>query len=381
MLVLLAFTTIGNAQLNNSELLERFELNKNSPGSIYEFFTIEELDILRQEIAGDYVSQGQDSNRGANASAIAWESVNLGYGNFDISMPNPYTTVSAGSGTPAFEAAGAVDPSNNTVAYVADNVGEMWSLDIASGVYTSIGNMGIFDATGLEFDTTSGTLYMTTLTELYTVDVTTPSATLVGALGTTGVVAIALAIDGNGDGYTYDIVDDTFYSVDLSTGAATAIGFIGFDAAFGQGMFYDHTTNQVMMTSLNAASGNLGELRTVDLTTGTTTLIGEWNPGEISQLAWASPLGLELLSTQNYILADSISVFPNPTNGDLNINFARNLGAADINIINLNGQIVLNTSLEANGNNTIETSKLVSGIYFAEITSDNGNATIKFIKN
>ena len=96
---------------------------------------------------------------------------------------------------------------------------------------------------------------------------------VVSAIGTGGAVAIALAIDGNGNGYTYDIVDDTFYSVDLSTGAATAIGGIGFDASFGQGMFYDQNSDQVFMVCLNAGAGNLGELRSVDLSTGATTLL------------------------------------------------------------------------------------------------------------
>ncbi len=381
MLVLLAFNTIGNSQQDNSELLERFELHKNSPGSIFEFFTAEELNILRDEIAGEYQSNPNQDNNGGGALAVGWESQGLGYGNFDITSPSPYNTIAAGSGTADFEAAGAVDPSDNTTAFVADNAGEMWSVDVATGVYTPLGNTGIIDATGLEFDITSGTLYMTTLTELYTIDVSVPSATLVGALGTGGLTAIALAIDGNGDGYTYDIVDDLFYSIDLATGATTAIGSIGFDAGFGQGMFYDNSSDQVIMASLNAGAGNFGELRSVDLATGATTLIGEWNPGVVSQLAWASPEGLELLSTQNNIITDTISMFPNPTSGDLNINFSRNLGTTTINVVNVNGQRVLNVSMEGFGNNSIATSKLATGMYFANISTDEGTATIKFIKN
>ena len=36
------------------------------------------------------------------------------------------------------------------------------------------------DAVGMEYDVASGTLYMATITDLYTVDVATPSATFVG---------------------------------------------------------------------------------------------------------------------------------------------------------------------------------------------------------
>lgn len=80
-------------------------------------------------------------------------------------------------------------------------------------------------------------------------------------------------------------------------------------------------------------------------------------------------------------LANNISVFPNPTNGDLNINFARNFGATNIDIINVNGQKVMTASVDGIGNNSLATSRLANGIYFAQVTNETGVATIKFIKN
>lgn len=80
-------------------------------------------------------------------------------------------------------------------------------------------------------------------------------------------------------------------------------------------------------------------------------------------------------------LTNNISLYPNPTNGDLNINFARNFGATNIDIINVNGQKVMNASVNGIGNNTLATSKLANGIYFAQVTNETGVATIKFIKN
>ncbi|WP_299212686.1 T9SS type A sorting domain-containing protein [uncultured Dokdonia sp.] len=87
------------------------------------------------------------------------------------------------------------------------------------------------------------------------------------------------------------------------------------------------------------------------------------------------------LSVNDNVLADNISVFPNPTTTDLNINFARNFGATNVAVINVNGQKVLNASMEGFGNNTIATSKLANGIYFAQVTTQEGTTTIKFIKN
>ena len=90
----------------------------------------------------------------------------------------------------------------------------------------------------------------------------------------------------------------------------------------------------------------------------------------------------DLLSVgENATLSNNISLFPTPTNGDLNNNFARNFGTTSIAIFNVNGQKVLNTSTEGFGNNTIATSTLVNGIYFAQVVSQEGTSTMKFIKN
>jgi len=113
------------------------------------------------------------------------------------------------------------------------------------------------------------------------------------------------------------------------------------------------------------------------------------DPTEIADLAdlglenaWIlNAVGEEVLSVDDNILSENVSVFPNPTNGDLNINFARNIGTTNIDIVNVNGQKVLNTSAEGFGNNTLATSKLSNGIYFAQISNETNSTTIKFIKN
>lgn len=81
------------------------------------------------------------------------------------------------------------------------------------------------------------------------------------------------------------------------------------------------------------------------------------------------------------VFAENISLFPNPTTGDLNINFNRSFGNTEVNVINVNGQVVLSSQIEGIGNSTLATSKLANGVYFAQVASENGTATIKFIKN
>ncbi|RMB56159.1 T9SS C-terminal target domain-containing protein [Dokdonia sinensis] len=86
------------------------------------------------------------------------------------------------------------------------------------------------------------------------------------------------------------------------------------------------------------------------------------------------------LSVTDNVLADNISVYPNPTNGDLNISSSRSFGRLNISVINVAGQQVLSTTIEG-VNGTLNSTKLPSGIYFAEISSNQGSTVIKFIKN
>jgi len=41
----------------------------------------------------------------------------------------------------------------------------------------------------------------------------------------------------------------------------------------------------------------------------------------------------------------------------------------------------MTASVDGIGNNTLATSKLANGVYFAQVTNETGVATVKFIKN
>lgn len=88
----------------------------------------------------------------------------------------------------------------------------------------------------------------------------------------------------------------------------------------------------------------------------------------------------EFLSVDDEVLAGQISVYPNPTSANLNIDFATNLGDTEVNITNVNGQSVMRSSINGIGSNVLNTSNLSSGIYFAQISTANAATTIKFIK-
>jgi hypothetical protein len=86
------------------------------------------------------------------------------------------------------------------------------------------------------------------------------------------------------------------------------------------------------------------------------------------------------LSVEEYAIDTSVSLFPNPTNGDLNINLTNGFNAKTIDIINVNGQTVLSSNVNGT-RNKINTNALAAGLYFAKIASEDTSTTIKFIKN
>ncbi|MAO07911.1 MAG: hypothetical protein CL596_04280 [Alteromonas sp.] len=231
------------------------------------------------------ITNGGGGGGGGGTLAYGVENVGGNYGNFDIGAPAVFNTVGASPITVNFEGAGAIDPNDNGTAYVIDNAGEAFSVDIASGVYTSLGNVGLSDITGLEFDPSDGTLYAITSLELHTIDIGGLTSTLVG---TTGMpLAVALAIDGNGNAYAHDVVDDSLWSIDLGTGVGTQVGLLGYDANFGQGMFWDENTDTIYISAFNNTLFE-SELRTVDTATGATTLVGGILPGGLAQVGWSS---------------------------------------------------------------------------------------------
>ncbi|HPF11929.1 MAG TPA: T9SS type A sorting domain-containing protein [Flavobacteriaceae bacterium] len=207
---------------------------------------------------------------------------------FDKTAPGAPTTIGPNSGT-GFEGAGAIDPNDTNTAYVIGD-DTLFSLDITTGAYTNLGafpNPNGLIWTGLAYDPSSGTLYACatdiTQSNLYTVDPGAVSATLVGSMGLPATIDIA--IDNSGQGYTYDIVNDTFSSFDIGTGASTLIGSLGFDANFGQGLAYDSVNDVLYMNAFNNSVGS-GEWREVDRGTGASTLIGAFPAGD--QVPWAS---------------------------------------------------------------------------------------------
>jgi hypothetical protein len=172
--------------------------------------------------------------------------------------------------------------------YFVDNAGVVEEVNI-DGTVVELGNIGVTDMTGMAFDYTSGIYYLADWTgNIYTFDVASVSVTLVGGSGIANLIAITCDADGNLWGY--NVGDNNFFQIDKATGASTLIGNIGFTANYGQGMGYDGVNDMVVMACYNT-SGAGAEYRSVDVTTGMTTLIAPIGPSGTQFGTIAMPFG------------------------------------------------------------------------------------------
>lgn len=78
-------------------------------------------------------------------------------------------------------------------------------------------------------------------------------------------------------------------------------------------------------------------------------------------------------------LSKSVNVYPNPVNNELFIEIVGNSGKIDFEILNSNGQVVVSNTLFEKI--VVQTSHLVSGIYFLKLKSGNVFEYRKIIKN
>ncbi len=156
----------------------------------------------------------------------------IGAGNgdlYDLDVTTNASTLLGNSGSTMYDIA--LDPTSSVLYGVAGGI-SLVSIDKTNGATSSIGALGAF-INGLTFDS-AGTLYGTGGTGLYTIDLVSGSATLIGNTGFTSAGDIAfdssgnlfLSANGTGGG-------DQLVSLNTTTGAGSLIGNIGVSSVFG----------------------------------------------------------------------------------------------------------------------------------------------------
>ena len=155
--------------------------------------------------------------------------------------------------------------------YDQTNAG-LYTVDPATGDYTLVGNMG-YSITGLAYDHDADVMFASGYdganSQLYTVDLADGSTSHVGQISSGIIIGIAADIDGNLYGIN---LDDNLYSIDSSTGTGTLIGPLGVTINYAQDIGYDRD-NDILYGTLYAASGGL---YTIDTDAGTATLINNF---------------------------------------------------------------------------------------------------------
>lgn len=88
-------------------------------------------------------------------------------------------------------------------------------------------------------------------------------------------------------------------------------------------------------------------------------------------------LGINYLEDNN----SNIKVYPNPSNGQFNIRINNYSGKVKIQVVDINGRLVLTNDTDFNVEKMIDLNQFQAGIYLLKITGDNLNYTQKLIKN
>lgn len=134
------------------------------------------------------------------------------------------------------------------------------------------------DVNAMAYDNANTTLYVESDGDLYTMDVVTGAATLVGDIyrsGTTTSVEVeAMTFDDSG--VLWAVSSDELFTIDPATGIATLVGPTGVTQF--NGLAWDATTSTLYATR------NITDLYTLNTTTGAGTLIGEVGADEWDDL-------------------------------------------------------------------------------------------------
>ena len=135
-----------------------------------------------------------------------------------------------------------------------------------------------------------------------------------------------------------------------------------------------NNTNPNWVQSLNGMQNvkvTSFDLRTSD----NTVLASTYGRGLFTGKFTASPLSIEEISAKD----DRITVYPNPSNGNLKIRTTIDFGASNITVFDLNGRIVFSEKNTISETTDLNVTNLSSGVYVLRIDSENYAYNNKFI--
>jgi len=155
-------------------------------------------------------------------------------------------------------------------------------------------------------------------------------------------------------------------------------GFIdGRDALLAADMATTGGADQCMIWEVFARRG-LGFNASQGLSTSRTDQIQDFSTPPINDPSLAN---CSSLSIDDVSIEDTITIYPNPAQNQLFINTSNNFNNASVSLIDINGRVVINKTLNLTGTNSIDISRLETGLYIINISGDNFNYNKKIVKN
>lgn len=203
---------------------------------------------------------------------------------------------------------GSVSAHAAPVLWIDDSLGQLGTVDVATGTVSLIGNMGV-TMTDIAFDPL-GNLYGISFTSLYSINRYTAAATIIGS---TGISSNSLVFGSDGTLYT---ANTSLYRLNTSTGASSLIGTGGGYSSSGDLAFID---GQLYLSS---AGGD--QLFQLNHTTGAGTLVGSIGYGAVYGMATNNNVDLYGVTGTNILSLNTATGA-----GSLVLNYAgHGLGAA-----------------------------------------------------
>ncbi len=207
---------------------------------------------------------------------------------FSSATPGDLTDIgTAGSGWYAVDF---LNGDFSTLYVLDDGVQRLQTVNTATAAQTVIGACTPVSGhtwTGLAGDPTDGTLYGASSdgssSVLYRIAPGTGAATLIGTISNAPVI-IAIAINAAGAMYGVEIGSDVLVAIDKTTGAGTVIGSLGVSANYAQGLDFDEQNDILYWAAFTTAA----ELRTIDVASGASTLVGTFPANTELEMAVAN---------------------------------------------------------------------------------------------
>jgi len=164
-----------------------------------------------------------------------------------------------------------------------DDTFQLGIVDTNNGAFSSIGSSIPISTSefliGLTIHPVTGEAYAATTDgikgRIYDIDLTTGAMSFIGGDESIPFL-IDIAMNPEGVMYGHDISSDSIYTIDVSTGLATLIGPTGIDANFSQGMDFDNYDGTLYAWIYEG--GGLNQYGIIDLDTGALTTLAIDDP-------------------------------------------------------------------------------------------------------